>query len=323
MIALPRRIPTPVMSKDLRLRMRGWRWAGVVSLYVAILAAVALAFLLQKYNPAGGQASTAGVRLLQCLSIFQLLLLVFVTPTSVAGAISGERQQRTWELLMASRVSASEIVWSKLVAGLAFNLVLIGASLPIFSLVFLFGGLTLADLIPAFVVFLATVVLLAATSLAVSALTSRLSVSYMLSLVVALTLSAGISLLTLYLQAPRRAGVLTLGSIPFESIDTPSPLPPLAHLDPLVALLSALPSEAGGTLLGPLGIVHHAFGLPWQLPLWGAYAVAAGLMSLLAVLATTWFVGHPLAPRSGRDRLRSRAPQLGASMERQTDGAPQ
>ena len=319
MIGLPTVFPTAVMSKDLRLRMRGWRWAGVVTLYVAILAAVALAFLLQKYSPTADKPANAGIRLLQCLSIFQLLLILFVTPASVAGAISGERQHRTWELLVASRVAAREIVWGKLLAGIAFNIILIGASLPIFSLAFLFGGLALSDLAPAFVVFLATVLLLGSSSLAVSALTSRLSVSYMLSMLIALSLTVGISLLTLYLQAPGSPGMLTLGSIPFQSISTPSPLTPLGQLDPLLALLSALPSEQGGTLLGPLGTVHHVFGLPWQLHLWGVYTILAGLISLLLILATTRLVRHP----TGRQGLRARIPRFQANLhvsDRQFDG---
>jgi ABC-type transport system involved in multi-copper enzyme maturation permease subunit len=300
-------ISTAVMAKDLRLRMRGWRWAGVVTLYVAILAAVALAFLVQRYNPASGQAPDAGIRLLQSLSLFQLFLLLFVTPASVAGAISGERQQRTWDLMLVARVPAREIVWGKFLAGMAFNLILICASLPIFSLVFLFGGLTLADLVPIFVVFLATVLLLSAASLLVSVLTARLSVSYMISMVVALTLTVGISLLALDLQSPATPGLLTLGSIPFQSVQTLSPLTPLAHLDPLAALLSALPAETGGTLLGPLGTVQHAFGLPWELPLWGAFLLCAVLLSLVLILVTTRLVHHPIRWRALPSLTRRRA----------------
>lgn len=305
MIALSRVVPTAVMSKDLRLRMRGWRWAGVVTLYMMILAAVALAFLLQKYNPAAGQPSSAGIRLFQSLALFQLFLLVFVTPASVAGAISGERQQHTWDLLLASRVPAREIVWGKLLAGVAFNLVLIGASLPIFAMVFLFGGVTVGELVPAFVVFLATVLLLASASLAVSALTARLTVSYMISMIVALALTVGLSLLALDLQAPATPGVLTLGTILFQSGTSTTPLTPLAHLDPLVALLSALPAEPGGTVLGQLGTVDRSFGLPWKLSVWGAYTMLAVLLSLVLIGVTTWLVRHPRSPRLAGVRKRS------------------
>ncbi|MGI8825129.1 MAG: ABC transporter permease [Chloroflexota bacterium] len=304
---MPRILPTAVMTKDLRLRMRGWRWAGVATLYVTILGAIAIAFLLQKYNPSAGSSRTsapsvAGIKLFQTLSIFQLFLIAFVTPATVAGAISGERQQRTWDLLVASRARSRDIVWGKLLAGIAFNLVLIGASLPVFALVFLFGGIGLSDLVPAFVVFLATVLFLGAISLTVSALTARLSVSFMVSILIALLLIGGLSLLALYLQSPSQIGVLTLGGLPFQTGNQPAPLTPLAQLDPLVALLSAVPAESGGTLLGGLGTIHHAFGLPWQLPWWEAYSVLAGLISLLLILGTTRLIRPGAAPRPHRVR---------------------
>jgi ABC-2 type transport system permease protein len=301
--------PTVIMTKDLRLRMRGWRWAGVATLYVTILGAVAVTFLLQKYNPTAGNSGTsapslAGIKLFQTLSIFQLFLLAFVTPATVAGAISGERQHRTWELLLAARVPVRDIVWGKLLAGIAFNLVLIAASLPVFCLVFLFGGIGPGDWIAPFVVFLATVLLLGAISLTVSALTARLTVSFMVSMLLALLLIVGLSLVVLYLQAPGQIGVLTLGSLPFQTLNQPPPLSPLAQLDPLVALLSALPDESGGTLLGGLGTVHHVFGLPWKLPLWGIYTVLAGVFSLMLVLVTTRLV-RPVARFKSRGTRRS------------------
>ena len=303
-MSVPRILPTAVMSKDLRLRMRGWRWAGVATLYVAILGAIAIVFLLQKYNPTAGSTGTsapalAGLKLFQTLSIFQLFLIAFVTPATVAGAISGERQHRTWDLLMASRAPARDIIWGKLLAGISFNLVLIGASLPVFSLVFLFGGIGPSDWIPPFTVFLVTVLFLGAISMTVSALTARLTVSFMVSILIALLLTVGLSLLALYLQAPGQLGVVTLGSVPFQTFNQPSPLTPLAQLDPLVALLSALPAESGGTLLGQLGTVHHAFGLPWQLPWWGAYTLLAGVISLVLILTTTRLV-RPAARFSSR-----------------------
>lgn len=294
-MAVPALLPTAVMTKDLRLRMRGWRWAGVATLYVAILAVIAVIFLLQKYNltdAASGASSPslAGVRLFQTLSVFQLFMIVLVTPATVAGTISGERQHRTWDLLMASRIPTRGIVWGKLLAGIAFNLVLIAASLPVFCLVFLFGGIGLVDLIAPFAAFLATVLLLGTISLAVSSLTSRLTVSYMGSMLVALALTLGLSFVVLYLQAPGQLGVLTLGGLPFQTLNQPSALTPLAQLDPLVALLSALPSESGGSLLGGLGTIHHAYGLPLQLPLWGAYIILSVLISLALMFVTIRFV---------------------------------
>ncbi len=290
-------LPTAVIAKDMRLRMRGWRWAGVTSLYAGILAAIAIAFLLHKYSLAASVSRQAGIDLFQSLSFGQLFLIVFVTPASMAGAISGERQHQTWNLLVTSRVSTTSIVWGKLLTGAVVNLALIATSLPLFGLVFLFGGMTLSGMIPTFLVFLVTVLLLGSASLVVSAVTVRLTVSYMIGMLVALLLVVGFSLLILYLQAPGQLGLLTIGSLPFQSSSTPSPLPPIAQLDPLMALLSALPADSKGTLLGGLGLVAHPFGFPGRLPLWELYVLLGAIFSLLLTLATTRLVRSPRKPR--------------------------
>jgi hypothetical protein len=130
-----------------------------------------------------------------------------------------------------------------------------------------------------------TVLFLGAASLTVSVLTARLTVSFMISLLIALGLAVGLSLIAIYLQAPSLPSVVTLAGVPFQTGNPSVALTPLAQVDPFVALLSALPDGTGGTLLGSLGTVNHAFGLPWQLPLWGAYALLTVVLSLGLILA--------------------------------------
>lgn len=286
-------------SKELRLRMRGWRWAAVLTLYVGLLALVATGFLLHAYTLSPARASAAGLQLFQALSLFQLWLIVFVTPASLAGTISGERQRRTWELLLASRLSSLEIVWGKLLAGLAFNLILVAASIPLFGLVFLFGGVPGVALLRVFLLFLATILLLSCVSLTISSLTAQVTVAVTLSLLVSLALAAGITLLALYLQAPGEVNLIAILAQPLQGSSAGQPLPPLAQVDPLLALLSALPAAGGGTLLGGLGSIHHAFGLPWRLPLWGAYTVLALIVSPALILATAALLRAPFLARSG------------------------
>ncbi|HEX6508470.1 MAG TPA: ABC transporter permease [Chloroflexota bacterium] len=278
-----------VVGKEFRMRMRGWRSIAVLTVYMAILGIIAIAFLLQQAGPVNGQSSQVGLRLFQTMAIFQLFLILFVTPASTAGAISGERQRQTWDLLLVTRLSSFGIVWGKLVAGLAFDLLLILASLPLFSMVFLFGGVAPEDILHTYIVFLATVLLLGVISLFISALTRRLAVAMIVSNLVALALGVGVTLLTLYFEnwganGPQQYG--PRGPIP---VSIP-PLTPLAESDPLVALASALPSQNGSSYLGGLNVVHHAFLLPWTLPLWQTYAIAVAAASILLVLATTILV---------------------------------
>jgi ABC-type transport system involved in multi-copper enzyme maturation permease subunit len=288
-----------VVGKELRTRMRGWRSIAIISAYMAVLGAIAIGFLVQQAGPTAGQSSSVGIQLFQALAGFQLFLILFITPASTAGAISGERQRQTWDLLLVTRLSTFGIIWGKLVAGLAFNVLLIFASLPLFSLVFLFGGVAPDDIFHLYVVFLATVLLLGTASLLVSALTRRLAAAMIISNVIALILGVGITLLAAYLEnwgnqqysvpGPQGPHLLPL-----------APLTPLAQVDPFVALASALPGNDGGSFLGGLGTVHHAFMLPVTLQLWSVYAIIAAVASALMLALTTYAARHE--PRwLGRD----------------------
>lgn len=286
-------------GKDLRLRLRGWQWAGIVTLYVGVLALVTLAFLLHRYHLSSDGATQAGVQLFQALAIFQLFLIAFVTPASLAGAVSGERQNRTWEFLLISRLSSPAIVWGKLLSGLAFNLILLAAALPLFALIFLFGGVSLADVARAYLIFVLTVILLGVISLTLSVFTIRVVVSTLLSWFIAFLLLIGLSLLSLYLQSPGQISLIGMLSLPTQTFNQPAPLPVLAQFDPLIALLSLLPADTGGTLLGSLSQIHNAFFLPWALPLWEAYSLWAILLSLVLAALSALFVRQATSRRFG------------------------
>jgi len=278
-----------VAAKELRTRMRGWRSIAVISTYMVVLGVIAIGFLMQQAGPTSGQASQVGVQLFQALAAFQLLLILFVAPASTAGAISGERQRQTWDLLLVTRLSTFGIVWGKLIAGLAFNILLIFASLPLFSLVFLFGGVAPQDVIHVYVVFLASVLLLGTSSLFISALTRRLAAAMIISNIVALMLSVGVSLLAMYLENWGTQQYSPPGpNAPPGPIPLP-PLTPLARFDPFVALASALPNGSGSSFLGGLGLLHHPFDLPGVMPLWAAFAVLSLVVSAVLLGLTTYF----------------------------------
>jgi ABC-type transport system involved in multi-copper enzyme maturation permease subunit len=268
--------------------MRGWRSTVIITVYMAVLGVIAVAFLLQQSGPSTNQSSMVGIQLFQALSIFQLFLIIFVTPASTAGAISGERQRQTWDLLLVTRLSSFGIVWGKLIAGLAFGLLLIFASLPLFSLVFLFGGVAPDDVVHTYLVFLVTVLLLGVVSLFVSALTPRLAISMVVSNVMALMLSVGLSLLTAYLFATSQRPPVC-GPTGCQPPSQPV-LTPFAQIDPLLGLLSALPNGSGGTILGGLGTIHHAYGLHLTLPLWEAFCIVGVALSVVLLLLTTLLI---------------------------------
>jgi ABC-type transport system involved in multi-copper enzyme maturation permease subunit len=74
------------------------------------------------------------------ITVGQEILVLVLTPALVAAVIADERQRKTLHYLMASRLTSSEIVLGKLLVRMLYLLVLIGVSLPVLSLLVLFGG---------------------------------------------------------------------------------------------------------------------------------------------------------------------------------------
>ena len=104
-----------------------------------------------------------GAILFQILAPLQLALAVFFSALAAASGVSQEKDRRTLVLLLLTNLSNSELVLGKLLASTLGVLVLFAASLPLFMLSALFGGVSFEQIARAFGVTLATA--LAAASL--------------------------------------------------------------------------------------------------------------------------------------------------------------
>jgi ABC-type transport system involved in multi-copper enzyme maturation permease subunit len=168
----------PIVAKEYRSRMRTWRSPAAMTVYVLLLGGIGWAVFSSEassvqsgLNP--GQAASFGQNLFIVLIIFQMVLLAFITPALTAGAISSEREHQTIDLLFVTRLPNFSILWGKLLASMSFALLLLLLSIPIFSLVFLFGGIELDQLATAFLVTAVAAITLGILGLACSTLLQR------------------------------------------------------------------------------------------------------------------------------------------------------
>jgi len=267
-----------VLGKELRTRMRGWGAVVLITLYMLVFGLIAGGFLIQQAGQTIGQASGVGVKLFSALAGLQLVLILLVTPSTTAGAISGERQRQTWDLLLITRLSTFGIVWGKLASGVAFQILLMFSALPIFSLVFLFGGVSPGDIFHVYLVSVLTALLVGSMSIFISSVSRRLATAVIVANVGVLVLTLGLSLLEVFLQSAMRP--INGGYPPFS---------PLTEINPLAAILSALPDPNGSWYLGDHNWVHHAFIVFGTIPLWEAYSVVATAVSVAFILLATYF----------------------------------
>ncbi len=131
----------PLLRKELRQRMRSGRTVLALSLYLLVIGAIAFIFM---YLNVQGQIlllqPTRTAELFTFLSYLQLALISFVTPGVASGVISGERERQTLSVLLTTPLSPLAVILAKWLASISFLLLLIIMTLPLYSIVFLFGG---------------------------------------------------------------------------------------------------------------------------------------------------------------------------------------
>lgn len=178
-----RLIDNPVIRKELRGIMRGRRAFWLVTGYVTIISVfVALMYLVMaiqaNYTPINVEfRQNVGKLLFGMVVLLELSLLSFIAPALTAGAITSEREHRTFDLLRTTLLSARSLVLGKLSVALTYLFLLMIAALPIQSLAFLLGGVGLDELLISGLLVAVTALFFAALGLFTSSVMRRTLVS--------------------------------------------------------------------------------------------------------------------------------------------------
>lgn len=107
----------------------------------------------------------------------QLLVTILLCPGLTAAAISGERERGTLDLLFLTPISAPALVLGKFFGAIGQFLLVVFSGAPIVSVVFLYGGVTPADLALGLALLVATGVCYAALGFLASCLFRRTAVA--------------------------------------------------------------------------------------------------------------------------------------------------
>lgn len=262
----------PVLMKELRQRFRSSKTIGLLVLYLLLIGAFVLGFTYLNWRNAPGFYQPDNSRaIFAVLSMAQLFLLAFVTPGLMAGVISGERERQTLNILLTTRLSAWQIIWSKLVSSSAFVLLLLLATLPLYSIVFLYGGIAPGQVLGVFGYYLVTMFFFGCIGIACSSFFKRTGVSTITAYGLVFAISAGTALLSLFLaELERFRQVGTSGMA-----ETPSFLFGVAQflmeINPFYVLTQILSNGVRAVRI-----------VDFALPYWGVYTlvylVAGGLL---------------------------------------------
>ncbi len=209
----------PVLTRELLVNLRSPRAFVLQLAYVVFLGAVVYFY----WPPEAGGTSQVGPgkarRLFDLFFLGQFFLVALVAPTFAAGSITGEKERKTYEMLLASPLRPTTILIGKLLSSLSFLVILILSSLPLMILCFLLGGILLSEIARAYLVLVLAAGTFGLLSVGCSSFFRRTSSALMVSYLVVLPLAV----LGLWLT---RSDPNNLGQREFVSFLTVAVLPP-------------------------------------------------------------------------------------------------
>lgn len=150
----------PVLLKELKLRFRFFKSITGMMFYLAALSIFVIGFLnivLSIYETKYFLPDQSFL-LFILISVIQMGLVIFITPGLTAGAISSEREKQTLNMLLITTQSSSSIILGKLFSSVAYLGLLLVAALPIYSLVFIYGGISPTQFVTVFFFYFVTMI---------------------------------------------------------------------------------------------------------------------------------------------------------------------
>ncbi len=239
----------PVALKELRGRMRGARAFVVLTVYVGLMSVfAALLYLIYGSSQAAtyqSNGSAVGKLIFGGVVAIELFLVCFVSPAFTAGAISGERERQTLNLLRTTLLPARRIVLGKLISSMAYILLLLMAAVPLQSLAFLMGGIVIEEVVVSVWMLMVTALAFSALGIYFSAATQKTLSASVLTYAVALAVTIALPLISLVFTSILSAA--SLGGQPVAEVV-------LSYMQVLVAATNPIASA----ILTEVALLQHS-----------------------------------------------------------------
>ncbi|MDN7244343.1 ABC transporter permease [Planococcus shenhongbingii] len=261
-------LANPVLIKEIKLRFRNLKsFTGILFYLVAMSVFVfGFIFLTTTLTGSGFFRPDESFMLFTMMTYIQLGLILFITPGLTAGAISTEREKQTLNILLTTAQTSFQIIFGKMSSSIAFLLLMIVSGLPIYSLVFLYGGVSPSQLAVIFLFYFLTLLTIGSIGVMYSTLLRKTIVSMIATYGTMLFLTAATGFFMVISMQISQFGSTVPTFSPFTYF--------WASINPAVVLF---------TLLQPAYATELQSMTAIQLPLWVGYIVFYSLFTALAL----------------------------------------
>lgn len=190
----------PVLQRELLANLRSPRAFLLLALYQLVLSAVVLLAWPETTRLDLTESPASAKKLVNLFFLGQYVLASLMAPSFAAGAITGEKERKTYEMLLASPLHPTAIVFGKWIASLTPLVILIIASLPIVVLCLPLGGVSLYEVLAAYLGLTVSVLVFGGIGIACSSYFRRTIASLVVSYLLILPLVIGAVLLWVSLE---------------------------------------------------------------------------------------------------------------------------
>ena len=133
----------------------------------------------------------AVLQLYRLIAFFLFGLMAIMMPVITSGSISGERERNTFDILLSTGINEYYIIFGKLTAAISIIMTLMISTLPVLSLVFVYGGIRFLGLIKLLLVLIAEAFYIGSICLVFSSFARTQTFSLICSFAVILSITLG------------------------------------------------------------------------------------------------------------------------------------
>lgn len=137
----------PLLVKEIRTRLRGKTVFIVQNLYLAFILFMVIGLIREDKR-----GWVAGYTVFYAIATFQVICLSIIIPAIAASALTIEKEQKTFDMLLTTPLKEWQIIWNKLIASVSYFLILLFVFVPTISVTFILGGVSLGQIFMAFLV---------------------------------------------------------------------------------------------------------------------------------------------------------------------------
>ena len=172
-------LANPVLVKEIKLRFRSLKSFTGILFYLMAMSIFVFGFIFLATSLTGNGffRPAESFMLFTMMTYIQLGLILFITPGLTAGTISSEREKQTLNILLTTAQTSFQIIFGKLTSSIAFLLLMIVAGLPIYSMVFLYGGVSPSQIAVIFLFYFLTLLTIGSLGVMYSTLIRKTIVS--------------------------------------------------------------------------------------------------------------------------------------------------